>query len=313
MSNRQSKKASGNLRAMALTVLTATCPTTFVALDAFAQANTAAGAARRFEVASVKPSTADLRAAATPRSWGGVTNRVTLVHVPLGYVLQRVYDLQPGQYVGPSWVETEFFDIFAVVPSGAPKKLVPAMFQALLEDRFKLKFHREGHVAQVYALVVGEGGPKLKPPLPEDDAAGSNAKITGSGERTVVSATGTGKAGRFKMTISNGVFHYEFASLTLDALAGFLNQGQLDLRVINMTGLAGAYMVPLDLPVSEMPGAPGNRPAAVGEVDDVPHASDPSGASIRGSLQKLGLRLERRRVSEERFVVDHIERTPTEN
>ena len=37
------------------------------------------------------------------------------------------------------------------------------MLQALLEDRFKLKIHRESREVAVYALTVAKGGPKLKP------------------------------------------------------------------------------------------------------------------------------------------------------
>jgi uncharacterized protein (TIGR03435 family) len=45
------------------------------------------------------------------------------------------------------------------------------MVQTLLEDRFKLKFHRETKELPVFALLVGKNGPKLKPTRPEDDAA----------------------------------------------------------------------------------------------------------------------------------------------
>jgi uncharacterized protein (TIGR03435 family) len=37
------------------------------------------------------------------------------------------------------------------------------MLQALLEDRFKLKIHREISEGPVYALTVAKGGPKLLP------------------------------------------------------------------------------------------------------------------------------------------------------
>src|SRR5215471_6213138 len=37
------------------------------------------------------------------------------------------------------------------------------MLQKLLEDRFKLKIHREAREMHAYALVVGKGGAKLQP------------------------------------------------------------------------------------------------------------------------------------------------------
>jgi uncharacterized protein (TIGR03435 family) len=45
----------------------------------------------------------------------------------------------------------------------------------------------------------------------------------------------------------------------------------------------------------------------------VEQASEPEGLSIFNSLQKLGLRLERRKGPVEHLVVEHVERVPTEN
>jgi uncharacterized protein (TIGR03435 family) len=36
------------------------------------------------------------------------------------------------------------------------------MLQALLEDRFRLKLHRESRIVPVYALTIAKGGPKLQ-------------------------------------------------------------------------------------------------------------------------------------------------------
>ena len=37
------------------------------------------------------------------------------------------------------------------------------MLQALLEERFQLKFHREDRETQGFSLLVAKGGSKLKP------------------------------------------------------------------------------------------------------------------------------------------------------
>ncbi len=125
-----------------------------------------------FVVASVMFSDPhDRKPAAMPRTWGDETSKVSLHHIPLNYVLMHVYSLQPDQLSGPSWLPDEFFDILATVPAGAPKEQIPLMFESLLSERFKLKFHRETHAEKVLALVVGKGGPKLKEPLPDDPAA----------------------------------------------------------------------------------------------------------------------------------------------
>jgi uncharacterized protein (TIGR03435 family) len=55
-----------------------------------------------------------------------------------------------------------------------------------------------------------------------------------------------------------------------------------------------------------IPAAP-NAPGAAGA------ASEPGGSSIFDAVQKLGLKLEARKVPVEMIVIDKIEKTPTEN
>jgi uncharacterized protein (TIGR03435 family) len=285
-------------------------------VDADAQANSAVGPLPTFEVASVKPSATDRGEAATARSWGDVTDRVTLVHIPLKYLLLRVYDLQADQLSGPAWLDSEYFDIFAVVPAGAPKRQVPLMFQALLLERFHLKFHRDTRVAEVYALVAGDGGAKLKESVPDNTEVPSTAKLAGSGENTVISGSGTeGAFGRSTLTLAHGNVHTEFQSITMSKLAQFLSQGgKFDLPVVDMTGLRGSYDVPLDYPLSDVSRSTWGRSVDQADPEQaVPSASDPPGVSLRGSLLKLGLKLDRRKLANEKFVIDHIDRTPTPN
>jgi uncharacterized protein (TIGR03435 family) len=61
--------------------------------------------------------------------------------------------------IGPSWLETERFDIVATAESGKPSR---KMLETLLTDRFKLAVHHENKELTVYALVVTKNGPKLK-------------------------------------------------------------------------------------------------------------------------------------------------------
>ena len=42
-------------------------------------------------------------------------------------------------------------------------------------------------------------------------------------------------------------------------------------------------------------------------------ASDPSGVNIFKSVEKLGLALEKHKAAIEHLVVEHVEKTPTEN
>jgi len=86
-----------------------------------------------------------------------------------------------------------------------------------------------------------------------------------------------------------------------------------------MTGLTGHYDVNLSIPFAElmaiakaagmdvpnMPGGAGAGPAA---------ASDPTGQpGMFASLTAYGLKLEQRKAAIDQLVVDHAEKTPTEN
>jgi uncharacterized protein (TIGR03435 family) len=84
------------------------------------------------------------------------------------------------------------------------------------------------------------------------------------------------------------------------------------------TELKGDYSVTMDVPSGGGRGggrgAPGRGGAPAGDVGNpVEQASEPEGLSIFNSLQKLGLRLERRKGPVEHLVVEHVERVPTEN
>ena len=89
-----------------------------------------------------------------------------------------------------------------------------------------------------------------------------------------------------------------------------------DFPVVDMTGLKGEYDVAFDFPFSATGAAakPSGGPSANSQ-DPVPAetASDPGSAGVLRSMRNLGLNLEKRRMSISHIVVDHVEKTPTEN
>jgi uncharacterized protein (TIGR03435 family) len=270
-------------------------------------------AAPRFEVASVRPSAGVTRG---ERSWGDGTGRVILRNIPLKYVLMHVFELQAYQLSGPEWLGNKFFDIMAVAPDGTTREQLSLMFEALLKERFKLRFHRENAMVPAYALVLGEDGPKLRKPSPNPNVGSPVDKKYGLVNRSrpgeAISGTDTGEFGEFNLTVANGVAHHEFASMTMNALAKYLNQGQLDLPVIDMTGLTGVYRIVLDTPLDSIP----SNGASVAEGDasqGVGGSADPLGTSLKASLEKQGLKLVRRQAPIDKFVIDGIEKSPGEN
>ena len=67
----------------------------------------------------------------------------------------------------PEWAKTDPYEITANANGDAPlDQMYGPMMQILLEDRFKLKIHREKREMPVYVLTVAKGGLKIKPLTP---------------------------------------------------------------------------------------------------------------------------------------------------
>ena len=118
-----------------------------------------------FEVASIKPNTS--RRCCTSMLWPAGRFSATSVTVsdllvfayspPTGPTLQK--DVILG---GPSWLDSDRFDIQAKPESGESKETMQLMMRSLLEDRFHLKLHLETRELLVYNLVVVKDGLKMK-------------------------------------------------------------------------------------------------------------------------------------------------------
>ena len=89
----------------------------------------------------------------------------------------------------------------------------------------------------------------------------------------------------------------------------------VDRPVVDRTGLTGQYEIGFDAPSQAATRLfqgpmPGKIPRAAPPTEE---ASDPTGPSIFQSVQTLGLRLEKDKAAIETIVVEHLEKTPTEN
>src|SRR5215831_11354670 len=124
-----------------------------VAIPIFSQAPDTAR--QQFEVASVKVHP-------PPLTQIGVTNRGGRF-IATGFSLKmlagRGYAVPEARVVGgPGWAESERYDIEAKAPDGAAPNQLPSMILSLLEDRFRLKAHKETRELPVYELVVPKNG-----------------------------------------------------------------------------------------------------------------------------------------------------------
>jgi len=172
-------------------LLLAACLMARAAPVALTQANTKLP---EFDVASVKPADPNGRVIGLFTYPGG---RILCTQCPLQYLLMEAFNMQPYQITGgPDWLKDAGFDIEAKPPaSSLSSKSNPAsikehpneeqrqMLQALLIDRFQLKFHRATKEGSVYILVKNSSPLKLQAPQAKDAFYGCNAtlgNLTGS-------------------------------------------------------------------------------------------------------------------------------------
>jgi uncharacterized protein (TIGR03435 family) len=158
------------------------------------------------------------------------------------------------------------------------------MLQALLEDRFRLRFHRETTEGAVYALAVARGGIKMAR-MEEGNCTPVDLKQPPPGSAAAnLCGTETRKRNGQMLTVSvRGISLADLADGLLVELAGR--------TVIDKTGIGGLF----DLHVEFSP--------------DQNSAEDAAGPSIFTALQEqLGLKLESARGPVKLFVVDHVER-----
>jgi uncharacterized protein (TIGR03435 family) len=218
---------------------------------------------------------------------------VSLKGLPLNFILAAAYKVGIDQISGPSWMDTECFDVFAKPPQGATNDQLPMMLQALLAERFKLVAHKGARPNTSYALVIDKNGPKFK-------EAPENSTFMGRNPRNAI-AIGRRGGGALK-----GI-------MTMELLAKSLSSRGYG-PVIDETGLKGEYEIQLSWvpdPAVE-PRPPLSAAAEPGQQRE--NAASTPGADLFTALREtLGLRLEARKTQLEIIVIDHIERIPTEN
>jgi uncharacterized protein (TIGR03435 family) len=205
---------------------------------------------------------------------------------------------------GPGWIDSSRYDVAAKADGNPPlTQMYGPMLRALLEDRFKLKIHRETKEVPVYLLTVAKGGPRLKAakagsciptdinhPLPQLVPGQPRPRACGS-----------------QVTATDGTF--EMYGATMAELSTQLAI-RSDRDVIDKTGIAGMFDIHLEASRADlMPRFLAGR----GDPSSPPLASDSTGPSIFTALQQqLGLKLESGKNPVEFLVIDQIEK-PSEN
>jgi uncharacterized protein (TIGR03435 family) len=162
-----------------------------------------------FEVASIKLATAgDYLSINTD---GGVAR---YTHLTLRMLIAIANRIDNSRVVGgPSWLDSQFYDVVAKLPAGATKSDIPAMLERLLQERFKVAVHRETKEQKVLALVVAKSGPKL---TKSEDSSGGNGTVRPDGMKV--------------------------RGVTMAALARMLKR-PAGIEVVDRTGVEGTYDV----------------------------------------------------------------------
>ncbi len=204
---------------------------------------------------------------------------------------------------GPSWMSSERFTINAKPETPQKNTMMRGpMLQALLEDRFKLKFHRETRRIPVYELTMVKPGSKSLQPTKADCFTVDFNNLTpppplprpGERPRLICGAVWRSPNGLGIQRTTMGNLAEQFSLL-------------LNRNVIDKTGIAGAFDIDVEFAPEDvdMPAVdPADGRAAEQQARDE--------AWIFAAVRKLGLKLQSAKGPGEFIVIDHLER-PSEN
>lgn len=265
----------------------------------------------KFEVASIKPTTADQVGDANhlvshemePLPGG----RLRVTNMTLAMLIRVAYGLRDSQILsGPKWIQSESYDIEGKSEGklGSMDR-ISLLIQSLLADRFNLAVHFEKKDGPVYTLTVAKGDPKMQPtkgsctafdpdnlPPPEQQSSTVFCDSLGgtppSNPHQRLRATAVEVGGKMGLAAR---------------LAEVVNR-----NVIDETGLAGRFDFQLNWTSDQ---AADGSPVSGGPA--APVSAGDTGSSIFTALQdQLGLRLSPGRGPVEVLVIDRVDR-PSEN
>jgi len=187
-----------------------------------------------FEVATIKRNVSLAESGTIGMEPGG---RFRAVHADLRFMIATMYRTGPrlfaSQILGlPDWASTEHWDITAKVGDDLAGqsaqelfRKMPPLVQSLLEDRFKLKLHRDTQPQPTYALVMVRRDGVMGPGL----------------HKTTADCLKEFEKCRIQSTPG----HYSAVGVTIPTLMIFLSN-TVERVVVDRTGLQGAFDVEID-------------------------------------------------------------------
>ena len=297
------------MKTLFVTTAALTAPLLVGALSA--QAPQTPDAAPAFEVASIKPNNSGDGRVMMQNQPG----RFIATNVTLRLLIRNAYQLQDFQITGgPSWLNSDHFDIIAKVPEGvrdsgpgAPGSgpgPLQLMIRSLLAERFKLTLHNETKDSPIYALILARSDGRLGPEMKTSTVDCDGPPAGGRGRGGPMPPPAPPQPGdRMPCGIRIGPGNMAVGGSPLSQFATSL--GMFAGRVVqDRTGLTGNYDFNLTWTPDQMPQRPPGAP-------DSP--VDANGPSLFTALQEqLGLKLDSQRGPVELVVIDRAEK-PVEN
>lgn len=249
--------------------LTALIATAGLTIIGYAQTTAGAVAQPVFEVASIKRSK-NAAPNFTAFDPGGL--RFSATNASLKLLVMTAYDVNDRHVAGgPSWFNSEFYNIEAKAEHPVSPGQIHSMLQTLLADRFKLMLHKETKPLPTYILRCKESNRKLR-----SNRSGGEARIRRDSDGRTI-----------------------FENVPMGQLAWFIAV-RMRRDVVDETGLKGNY----DFEVAWTP----DLLRGVGQ-DGTAAPSDLDNASIFAALrEQLGLVLIAEKRPAEILVIDHAEK-----
>ena len=247
----------------------------------------------KFEVASIRPHQSSQ---IMQMGMHMLPDGITVSGLPLERVIHFSFGIPDNRIFNePRWVKTSRFDVATKVDLADVPKLKDltmnerwAMMLPVLEDRFGLKFHRETREVEVYTLVIGKGGSKMK------EAQSDTPDFDG-------------KKGRFMIRMSMEEATLEGHGASIESLADGIAM-QLGSTIIDKTGLTGKYDYKLKYApeIRVSPVAPFTAHGGVQASAESHQVSDVPGL-FTAIQEQLGLKLVEQKEPVDVIVIDHIE------
>lgn len=250
--------------------------TVFVFLAASALAQKPAPPA--FDVASVKMNQQEPYVGYALEAKG---DSLKIRNVSMRVIAAWAYNLQWSQIAGPSWIDSDRFDILAKASRPVTDDEMRPMLQTLLADRFKMVSHRETRTVDVLALTVPKGGHKMTASRKEGPGGPRQDPVRG--------------------TVIEGV--------TLAELCENMSHDRDSIPVVDLTGLTGRW----DFAFNIQKYRDALRATAMSSPQRMSEAELKVGFTQDLLAGELGLKVERRKAPVEFFVIDKADQKPAEN